>query len=1445
MKSISLNKALCAVLLLAGVWANAREQMNVPRRANTTTQAQASFKTEAGDCVTPTAQFDLDINNVRARLLTGGDMWWNLSEARYEVPKGDGTGASLNAIFSGTIWITGKDFGGQLKCAATRYRQQGDDFWPGPIFNGTTDKATCNKYDRFFNVWGADIEKAQTAFLQKGASGMTLNDVPKSLLSWPAKGNTYLASDPTLVGETFNIEENLAPFKDVDGDGLYDPLKGDFPYIPCRKDPTAQAYADQMVFWTINDVGNQHTESNGIAIGAQINCLAFAFQTTDDVNNMTFYKYEIVNKTSNPLYQTYISQNVDPDLGCFSNDAIGCDTTRSLGVVYNRTATDNDCQGVSGYGSELPLLGIDFFEGPLGDNGEQLGISSFIYYTNGGTFDNDPSNAAQYRNYQEALWIDGAPFTFGGTGRGSGSPTKFVYPGNPAIATEWSEVSANTQMGDRRFAQTTGPFTLTPGVGQYVTVGAVFVRPAGGVGLSPNFATTIGPADDLAQALFNTCFKLVDGPAAPTLNIRESNKEVVINLVNEVGSNNFGEKYNEVDGKVAQEVYSKLGGNGDSTYTFEGYKLYQLANPRVSATELNDPTKAYLIAQVDVKNGVGDVINFVKSGELGGLYDPIKMVDGADEGIKTSFKITEDYFSTAANKQLVNHKTYYYTAVAYAYNNYIPYDQLNPTTGGQLTPYLQGRLNFKVYSAIPHQQEARNNGTVTNSTWGEGVEVKRIEGRGNGANGLRLTPETVERIIGSGLYAFADTLTYEKGFDPIGFKVTDPIALKEADFEMQFDEDTFLTVVAQVTYSSGTVDTVTYRNVRSDFLSPLDSMAEKLRLPQGAEVTDTLSTSPTSFPWKWILTDLTNNVKIPSDRYNDRPYEQHIVGNDGSGSTEYGFSIKLGTPAPVHTLPGNYLASNNSPERYVYGALPSSIEYANPLEQWLSFVKDEGVNAVSNWIRAGKVLNDPNSDALPTKAAAESFDDNWYYTTVAPPSSTVGNSDTKMSDSTETFETMADGRWAPYCLAANYAKKNLSTTDVTAGKPPFVYGPGFKWRNYAQSTPPQNTLDRLVSVDIVITPDQSKWSRCVVFETGEDEAINDGDRIAPNGKKARKGQIRMEYSKNWNNRNPNNPDYLVVDQSDTGRSWFPGYAVNVETGERLNIAFGESSDMTDQNGNDMLWNPTTNVYSPIVQPNQVIPQLPYFGGKHFIYVMESRYDEGQSVQRQLLDNYTNISGNAVASIPAALYPVYRGLMWTSIPYLTPGYSFANDGNGNKIVPPAEVKVRLRVEKPFGRQLTTSWNGIDSLPRYQFSTKGKGATENNTEVAKTALDEIRVVPNPYLAYSTYETDQNTNRIKITNLPNTCSVTILALDGTIIRKLSRAIDVDPATNKKIEISDGTPISDVNLDNTLEWDLKNEKGITISSGIYLFQVEAPGLGQRTVKWFGAVRPADTSNF
>ena len=44
-------------------------------------------KLSAG-CADATTQVDLDINNVRCRLLGAGDFWWDLdNDAKYEIPK--------------------------------------------------------------------------------------------------------------------------------------------------------------------------------------------------------------------------------------------------------------------------------------------------------------------------------------------------------------------------------------------------------------------------------------------------------------------------------------------------------------------------------------------------------------------------------------------------------------------------------------------------------------------------------------------------------------------------------------------------------------------------------------------------------------------------------------------------------------------------------------------------------------------------------------------------------------------------------------------------------------------------------------------------------------------------------------------------------------------------------------------------------------------------------------------------------------------------------------------------------------------------------------------------------------------------------------------------------------------------------------------------------------
>src|SRR5690606_21850948 len=78
------------------------------------------------------------------------------------------------------------------------------------------------------------------------------------------------------------------------------------------------------------------------------------------------------------------------------------------------------------------------------------------------------------------------------------------------------------------------------------------------------------------------------------------------------------------------------------------------------------------------------------------------------------------------------------------------------------------------------------------------------------------------------------------------------------------------------------------------------------------------------------------------------------------------------------------------------------------------------------------------------------------------------------------------------------------------------------------------------------------------------------------------------------------------DEADRGMSYFPGYAINQETGERLNIIFGEDSWLKEHNGGDMIWNPTTE--DVIIDSVTFSTVYPVYGGKHVIYVLKSKYD---------------------------------------------------------------------------------------------------------------------------------------------------------------------------------------------------------------------------------------------
>ena len=1367
----------------------------------TSGKMRADLKAAAATCNPATAQIDMEINNVRTTLLAGGDIWWDLNDAKYEIPKIDppGSATSVHSLFAGAIWLGGIDAGGQLKLAAQTYRQTGNDFWPGPLDNNASvTDATCDEFDRHWKVTAEEIDELR-ACLEQGGGTCPANNIATSILEWPARGNQNARG---ANGNIIQINEDLAPFYSADGGNFYDPTRGDYPVIdPDADDPV---YADEMIFWVYNDKGNIHTETSGQAIGVQVNALAFAFTTSDEVNDMTFYRYKLINKATIDISEFYMAQWVDADLGCFNNDYVGCDTTRSLGICYNGTASDPDC-ATPGYGDDPPMIGIDYFEGPLSDArlvevpGEgggvdtifervELGMSNFTYYNNDFTVQGNPTTAVHYYGYMTGFWKDNTPFTCDQcTGKGGSSTCSYMFPSDPPnspFPEFWSECSCGNPPADRRFLQSSGPFTLEPGAVNNITVGAVWVRPEG-VYPCPTF-DIIGTASDKAQALFDNEFKLVDGPDAPTLVLRELDGELIISLTNSPTSNNVNESYNEPD-PVAISIKNSIDTTiTDTTFTFEGYKIYQLRNGQVTAQELDDVNKARLVAQFDVKNGVTKLVNFTFDDVLGADV-PELMVDGSNDGISRTIRVVEDQFATEA-KALVNHQTYYFAALAYAYNEYRPFDPQNPSEIGQKEPYKQGRRNYKIYSGIPHKPES--GGVKLRASYGDGVKVKRVDGTGNGGANLELTPASVDSILQSPEHYFG-RVEYMENMGPIDVKVYDPVKLSEATFLFTMLD----TVVSTVS---------------------IDGQDDTLISPQAY----------------WRLEATRMEGESPTEVY----FAQRSIEEANEQLIEdFGISISLnqvGLPgkAPDCYFP-NCQISDETHEGFIpaNGFIEATMEFSDSEEQWLTGVQDAGAFGPENWIRAG-VYRGPEGPSNEPPPDQFFYDDHAY----ADQSSQGGTSYYSPYDGDLVFGNMLDRTWAPYCLAANWRNNNLQP-GFRQPIPPFSFGPAFQWKYvedygasgsfaanaYAQFEIPTNRLDNLRSVDLVLTSDQSKWTRCVVVETGEEASLNEGG--------AEKGNIRFAESweidgtrSDWEN--------PIVEERDTGRSWFPGYAINVETGERLNIMFGENSWLGGDNGRDMIWNPTSTLISPLLQP--------IFGGGHYIYIVNTRYDEGEKIQRDMLDNF-----NFTVELPPQrqnkrLRPLndslYQKIMWVSMAMLAPGFQLDAPPPKGDLVP-SDVKIRLRVNVPFAPFEVDGSN--EGRPQYQFSTEGMGAIHDDVTTASSGCEEIRAVPNPYYAYSAYETSQIDNRIKITNLPNNCTVSIYTLSGALIRRFDRAI----ADNT----SPGGPTDVPNLDNSISWNLKNAKNIPIASGLYLIHVEAPGVCEKVIKWFGAIRPVDLDSF
>jgi hypothetical protein len=311
---------------------------------------------------------------------------------------------------------------------------------------------------------------------------------------------------------------------------------------------------------------------------------------------------------------------------------------------------------------------------------------------------------------------------------------------------------------------------------------------------------------------------------------------------------------------------------------------------------------------------------------------------------------------------------------------------------------------------------------------------------------------------------------------------------------------------------------------------------------------------------------------------------------------------------------------------------------------------------------------------------------------------------------------------------------------------------------------------------------------------------------------------------------------MSTDSSSVGMSWFPGYALDVETGERLNIFFGENSlyngvlleesiNPGSNTGEEMIFNPSsTFTTGPFSIDENVQFLRSVLGGQHIIYVTRTPYDSCQAILDQYSTFFLFDSDNTI--VPS------MDITWASMALLNYGVSMKGS-HGQ--YPPTDATVKLRVSRPHQIE-AGSYENL-GYPLYEFSLNGLQPTKESSETAVSALDLMRVVPNPYYAYSDYEVTESDNVVKFTNLPAACNIRIYSIDGRFVREYKVAQEYNsPARNgiARIGIGQNGGAAEEQITTSVEWDLKNYAAVPVGSGVYLIHIKVDGVGSKVLKSF-----------
>ncbi len=422
----------------------------------------------------------LDVNNMKARFNCFGNHFWDLMSDYAFFYRAD---SLINLFLVQSTWIGGMDYNqhdSTLHICGDVWRNDNHHFNGGPV----SDSYPVDNHRKWFKTWmlsQSEIDYHRAHWWLPGYR------MPGNIKTWPTHGNPDLGQ-----------AQQLAPFEDLNRDGVYQPDDGEYPVIR----------GDQAIFFIMNDESAQRDSAYAPPMQVEVHGMAYAFYRPENpvLMNAVFLHYDFINRSEIDYYDCYIGHFADGGIGDWSDDLMEFNVEGNYVTFFNRTESDIN------FPIKLPVVGVKLLQGPLMDadgldnedslcdfsvNGtffkddridnERLGVTNFITHAGHTGVNGDPATGMDFYNYMQSIWKDGTHLKYGGDGY-------YTEPGSEAIETNFYAPGASDSCfwgtggiivapwyddlnWDKRSILSSGPFTFLSGDTQSVELAFVAAPP--------------------------------------------------------------------------------------------------------------------------------------------------------------------------------------------------------------------------------------------------------------------------------------------------------------------------------------------------------------------------------------------------------------------------------------------------------------------------------------------------------------------------------------------------------------------------------------------------------------------------------------------------------------------------------------------------------------------------------------------------------------------------------------------------------------------------------------------------------------------------------------------------------------------------------------------------------------------------------------------------------